>query len=250
MSLAEEYRRQAAWRDWPRIFEALPSLGGLTVLDLGCSVGDQAAELAARGARVVGVDLNEELLREARTTRVANVEFHLGDLRALPDLGVTADGIWCSFAIAYFPDLSPVLASWRERLRPGGWIALTEVDDLFGHEPLGPRTRTLFEAYAKDALAAGRYDFHTGGRLQGHLERSGFAVIRDFTVEDQELSFSGPARADVLEAWRARFERMPLLRDFCGGDFDAVRRDFLGCLASSGHRSLATVRCWIATRQD
>src|SRR6185503_9688914 len=119
MSLAEEYRRQAAWRDWPRIFEALPSLRGQTVLDLGCNVGDQTAELAARGARVVGVDLNEELLREARAARLANVEFRLGDLRSLPDLGVTADGIWCSFATAYFPDLPRVLASWRERLRPG-----------------------------------------------------------------------------------------------------------------------------------
>lgn len=249
MSLAEEYRRQAAWRPWSRLFDALPPLRGQTVLDLGSNVGDQAAELVARGARVVGVEMIEELLRFAQARHLANAEFRQGDLRALPDLGVTADGIWCSFAAAYFPDLPRVLEAWRERLRPGGWIALTEVDDLFGHEPLAPRTRSLLEAYAAESFAAGRYDFHMGGRLQKHLKASGFTVTRDFTVEDLELSFHGPARADVLEAWRDRFDRMRLLRDFCGGEFEQVRQDFLGGLASSGHRSLATVRCCIATRQ-
>jgi 2-polyprenyl-3-methyl-5-hydroxy-6-metoxy-1,4-benzoquinol methylase len=66
MSLAEEYRRQLAWRSWAIILDALPLLPGHKVLDLGCAVGDQAAELAARGARVLGVDLDEELLQAAR----------------------------------------------------------------------------------------------------------------------------------------------------------------------------------------
>jgi 2-polyprenyl-3-methyl-5-hydroxy-6-metoxy-1,4-benzoquinol methylase len=66
VSLASEYKRQFVWRDWPTVFDALPSLHGQLVLDLGCAVGDLAGELVARGARVIGVDLNEELLQEAR----------------------------------------------------------------------------------------------------------------------------------------------------------------------------------------
>jgi hypothetical protein len=38
MSLAGEYKQQFGWRDWPTIFDALPSLQGQTVLDLGCVV--------------------------------------------------------------------------------------------------------------------------------------------------------------------------------------------------------------------
>jgi 2-polyprenyl-3-methyl-5-hydroxy-6-metoxy-1,4-benzoquinol methylase len=56
VSLAGEYRRQSGWRSGPDILAALPRLEGATVLGLGCGVGDQAALLAARGARVLGFD--------------------------------------------------------------------------------------------------------------------------------------------------------------------------------------------------
>lgn len=248
MSLAGEYRQQFAWRDWPAIFAALPLAPGQTVLDLGCGVGDQAAELAARGARVIGIDANDELLEEARAKRPAHAEFLKGDLRAPLEVGAPVDGIWSSFAAAYFPDLASTLAAWARHLRPGGWVALTEVDDLFGHEPVSDCTRSLLAAYARDALEAGRYDFHMGGKLAAHLERAGFAVGKTLTVADQELSFAGPARPDVIAAWRARFDRMGLLRDFCGPRFAEVRDDFLACLARPDHGSTARVCCCIATR--
>jgi 2-polyprenyl-3-methyl-5-hydroxy-6-metoxy-1,4-benzoquinol methylase len=54
MSLASEYQRQYGWRDWPKVFDALPSLDRKTIFDLGCGVGDVAAALVARGAQVVG----------------------------------------------------------------------------------------------------------------------------------------------------------------------------------------------------
>lgn len=109
MSLSGEYKRQCGWRDRRTIFGALPSLQGQTVLDPGCGVGDLAAELVARGARVIGFDVDEELLREARSRQLSNAEFRAADLRRLPDLGIAADGLWCSFAAAYFPDLTTVL---------------------------------------------------------------------------------------------------------------------------------------------
>lgn len=247
-NLAGYYRRQLAWRDWPRVLAALPSLGGQTVLDLGCGVGDQAALLAARGARVIGFDLNEEVLNHARSRQLPGAVFHACDLRALPDLGVTADGLWCSFAAAYFPDLPAVLPGWAKHLRPGGWIALTEIDDFFGHEPLSATTTSLLESYARDAVAAGRYDFHMGCKLQGYLERSGFTVSQVVTLADQELSFDGPALPEVIDAWRSRLDGMKLLQAFCGSGFEALREDFLGCLAAAGHRSLAEVVCCIASK--
>lgn len=150
MSLADEYRRQTAWRDFASAMAPLVDLRGQTVLDLGCG---------------------------------------MGDLRCLPDLASRADGIWCSFAAAYFPDLAKVLAGWASLLRPGGWILLTEMDDLFGHSPLPGATRALLDAYAEDAIRNSRYHFRM----------------------DQELAFDGPADSDVFSAWRDRLAHRPSL---------------------------------------
>jgi SAM-dependent methyltransferase len=247
MSLASEYKRQLGWRPWSEVMDRLPPLAGKVVLDLGCGIGDQAAQLADRGACVLGLDTNQELLAAAQTRNTPNTKFRSGDLTALEDgLGVF-DGIWCSFAAAYVPNLGPTLACWRQHLRPQGWVALTEVDDFFGHQPLLPLTTSLLADYARDALAAGRYDFHMGRKLRTYLESAGFSVTETRTFPDRELSFDGPAQTDILDAWKSRLDRMKLLKAFCGPMFDPVRDDFLTALSHSDHRSSAKVYSCIAT---
>lgn len=60
-------------------------LTGRTVLDAGCGPGTLAVELAARGARVVGVDLSATLVELARERSASmelagSVEFRAGDM--------------------------------------------------------------------------------------------------------------------------------------------------------------------------
>ena len=83
---------------------------------------------------------------------------------------------------------------------------------------------------------------------ENHLESSGFKVAELLALEDQKLAFSGPPRSEVPDAWRTRFERMKLLRDFCGSRIDQVQAEFLGCLMHAEHRSEAKVICCIATK--
>jgi SAM-dependent methyltransferase len=248
MNLPDYYRRQLAWRAWPRVFAALPSVRGQTVLDLGCGVGDLAAEMVGRGARVIGVDVSEELLAAARGRGLAGAELRKADLREPLELEVAVDGLWGGFVAAYFPDLPAALSRWARHLRPGGWVALTEIDDFFGHEPLAERTKAQLDGYAREALAAARYDFHMGRKLRRFLESAGFTVTTELNLADRELSFAGPAAREVVDAWRFRLDGMKLLRDFCGPEFEALRDDFLGCLTRADHRSLARVICCIATR--
>jgi SAM-dependent methyltransferase len=246
VSLSSQYKAQFVWRDWVRILDRLPPLGEGLVLDLGCGVGDLSAELVKRGANVIGLDSNEELLREARAKRLPGAEFRVQDLRE--PLGYdNAHGIWCSFVAACFCDLTTILRTWAQSLKAGGWIALTEVDDLFGHRPLADRTREILDDFARESLSNGLYDFHMGAKLRNHLTSAGFSVSEEFTVEDQELSFNGPAIPDVVAAWRARFDRLRFLRNFCGSDFAQVRDDFLGSLGAENHVSTAKVCCCIAT---
>ena len=106
---------------------------GMRVLDIGSGAGDvamAAAELVGPEGRVVGVDINAEILETARA-RVAqagydNVEFVAGDLRTL-DLGGDFDALIGRFVLMYLPDPTETLRNLTARVRPGGIVAFHEI---------------------------------------------------------------------------------------------------------------------------
>src|SRR5690348_7483074 len=59
-----------------RSYELLGDLTGRTVIDVGCGGGRAPGELAARGARAIGVDLDPEMIAAA-AERWPDAEFHL-----------------------------------------------------------------------------------------------------------------------------------------------------------------------------
>jgi SAM-dependent methyltransferase len=65
------------------------ALGG-RVLELGCGTGRVTGYLGARGARVTGIDVSEEMIEHARRLH-PDQQFVVGDLR---DLSRYADGRW------------------------------------------------------------------------------------------------------------------------------------------------------------
>jgi SAM-dependent methyltransferase len=247
MDLASQYERQYRWRSWHQAYEALPSLSGARVLDLGCSIGDQSRDLAALGASVLGMDADEQLLACARSRRIPGAMFALGDIRN-PEMEGSFDGIWASFVAAYFPDLPSVLANWRNLLRPGGWIALTEGSGLFAHEPLAPGARALLDSYAREGYEDGRYDFDMGSKLQRHLAIAGFRVEATHLLSDRELSFMGAADPDVLQAWSERLARMRLLQERARQLYPSLQEDFLRCLSSPDHTTECRVHFCLARR--
>ena len=247
MDLAAQYARQYAWRSWQEAYEALPSLAGARVLDLGCAIGDQARDLAARGAHVVGIDADDALLATARTRALPNAMFEAGDIRD-PKVQGVFDGIWASFVPAYFPELPPVLARWRNLLRPNGWIALTEVSGMFDHEPLHPGARAVLDAYVRESQAAGRYDFAMGAKLERCLAAAGFTIQEHLVLPDRELSFAGAADPDVLQAWAERLARMRLLRDRAREANVPLEDMLLQCLASPAHETKCQVHFCVGLR--
>ena len=247
MSYIEHYKNQYRWRSWETVYDLLPDMHGQTVLDLGCGVGDQAADFIAQGAYVIGVDMSEAMLREARSKCPENARFIQCDFQNLPDLGVKADGIWCSFAAAYSIDFIPVLTSLKKHIKKSGWLALTEIDNLFGHEPLNEEVKRMFEKYSSQAYNAGWYDFYMGRKLKGYLKKSGYKILNTVILEDREFSFSGPAEEGVIHSWQARFDRMPHLKESCGDRFGDLRKEFLSCLTEEEHQSLCKVYSCIAT---
>ena len=246
MSLIDEYRRQYAWRDWSRALSLCPTLPNQHVLDLGCGPGDIAAELSARGLSITGVDKNDELLSAAKE-RCPHCRFEKHDLKRLELTSAAYDGIWCSFAAAYFVDFENVFAHWSSFLKAKAWVCVIDIDDLLGHMPLSERTEARIAAFYEEALRNRRYDFRIGRRLEAVLRSNNFEVT-SVMLKDQELSFDGPATQDVIRAWEDRFVRMGGLKRLLGSEFPAFRDEFIQCISARDHRSRCKVVCCIGSR--
>ena len=233
--LATQYERQERWRRWEDALAQVPLQPGQTVLDLGCGAGQVARRLHERGARVIGVDGDAALLERARAS-APGVRFEQLDLRELaPGTFEPADGIWSSFVAAYLGDLPRVLRGWRDCLRPGGWLALIEVDDLFAHGPLASDLQERIAAFYAASRRAGGYDFQCGRHLAESARQAGFEVVLEKDLQDDELSFDGPAPPEVVEAWRQRLQRMAGAKAFFGHRFPDFARRFVETLQSPRH---------------
>ncbi len=115
-------------RGWRRrTIDALGLRAGERVLDLACGSGDLAVAAAEVGARVVGLDFSAGMLRAARTRGVA-CDLVRADALALPLADGAVDAVVSGFALRNFVDLAAAFAEGARVLRPGGRIALLEVD--------------------------------------------------------------------------------------------------------------------------
>ena len=66
-----------------RSYELLHAAPGALVVDVGCGAGRAVAELADQGVRVIGIDVNDQMITLARE-RWPSGEFRVGDAYALP----------------------------------------------------------------------------------------------------------------------------------------------------------------------
>lgn len=251
MSIVKEYKNQVTFRNWKSYIDTLPISGNDLVLDFGCSIGNISKLLAERADKVMGVDNNADLLEEASkvnsSPKIKYIYCNLNDLESaqLP----MADGIWCSFVAAYFPDFDPALQLWQKTLKSGGWLALVEMSGLFDHEPLSETTVQIFKDYYSQQRQRNVYDFEMGTRLKSFLEKAGLKIIHEEDKQDAELSFTGPASQKIIESWTSRFDRMHKFREHLGeSTFQKIKQEFIDCLKDKNHVSKTVVKYLIAIK--
>jgi 2-polyprenyl-6-hydroxyphenyl methylase / 3-demethylubiquinone-9 3-methyltransferase len=93
------------------------------VLDLGCAGGFMAEALAARGARVTGIDPASEAIEAARRHARASglsIAYDVGVGESLPYEALSYDAVVCVDVLEHVADLNRVLAEVARVLRPGG----------------------------------------------------------------------------------------------------------------------------------
>jgi SAM-dependent methyltransferase len=208
--------------------EIFNKIAGKVVIDFGCGEGAEAVEMAQRGARrVIGIDIREELLQEARrkalNARVHDTCVFASSTRELADVVVSVD------AFEHFADPAGVLCSMNALLQPAGEVLVS-----FGptwHHPLGGHLFSVFPwahlMFSESALIRWRSTFKTDGATRFSEVAGG---LNQMTIAKfEELIAGSPLKF-------ASFETVPIkkLRRFHNG----LTREF----------TTAIVRCRLVKR--
>ncbi len=164
------------------------------MLEIGCGLGRITRVLAARAARVVALDVSDEMLRRAAALnpQLGNVSWMLGDGVTLHGCAEASIDACVSVVVLQHVPREVTLGYVRELgrvLRPGGWAALQVSDDPAIHRPrpgLVPRLRAL----AGRAPRGQRHPAWLGcavglPRLTEAAEGAGLAVERVWGAGDQ-----------------------------------------------------------------
>jgi 2-polyprenyl-3-methyl-5-hydroxy-6-metoxy-1,4-benzoquinol methylase len=142
----------------PAFFDLLPPIDGLFCLDLGCGEGHNTRLMAARGARIVALDIAESFIRAAAQAAGESICHVVGDGATLPFAGESFDVVTAFMSLMDVADPERTLAEVARILRPGGFVQFSVVH---------PATSTPIrrwvddEAGERQALAIGDY-FYEG----------------------------------------------------------------------------------------
>ncbi|MCI0380648.1 MAG: class I SAM-dependent methyltransferase [Gemmataceae bacterium] len=123
----------ALYRDMMEsIREQLKLAKSHSLLEVGCAAGFLASGLAAMVANYTGVDVAAKALAVARTLRIANATFDVGDGTRLPYGDGQFDRVVCYDVFTNFPQfesVAKVLQDMARVCRPGGKIMAGSIPD-------------------------------------------------------------------------------------------------------------------------
>ncbi|MFN8224537.1 MAG: bifunctional demethylmenaquinone methyltransferase/2-methoxy-6-polyprenyl-1,4-benzoquinol methylase UbiE [Gaiellales bacterium] len=172
---------------WRRLAVESVVQPGDRVLDACCGTGDLAVAAAREGGVVTGLDFSEKMLARARRKSEA-IEWHQGDLLALPFADDSFDAATVGFGIRNVDDLEAGLRELARVLRPGGRVAVLEITQprgalrpffsLWFDRVVPLLGRILPGGAAYTYLPASVRRFPDAEALEGALVRNGFDDVR------------------------------------------------------------------------
>jgi len=164
---------------------------GSHVLDAGCGGGSflpLLAELVGATGRLTALDLAPDNVAAVRERLAAwalpcPVEAQAGGVTALPFADATFDAVWCANVLMYLDDdaCAAALAEFRRVTRPGGLVAVKELDVAFSLVyPATPGLSwRLWDGLFGAGVGTGPLRSHALRRL---MEAAGFAAVRQRTT--------------------------------------------------------------------
>ena len=209
--------------------DRLPLAAARRALDLGCGTGVAARAVASRpefAGRILGIDLSPHMVAAAR--RLAHeqglterISFQIGDSQALEDADAAFDIVIAHTLLSHVPAPDAVLAETARVVRPGGRIAIFDIDPA--------------------SLTFGTEDPDYGSRMERAIGSALLANPRLMRTMPLLLRRAGLELVDSL-AW--------VLSEIGTGDFWVGALDsFLVLVPEAGVLSLDEIRDFVADQR-
>lgn len=162
------------------LLDAANVRSGARVLDICCGPGTASAEAVKRGARVIGIDLSEEMIAAAKSKGIA-ADFRTGDAEALQFMDLSFDCVVCNFGILHLTYPERGMAEAARVLTRGGRYAFATWR--------GPDVSPFFRAIMGAISAHGSMDvglppapppfrFADRGEADKVMQGAGFSDVR------------------------------------------------------------------------
>jgi ubiquinone/menaquinone biosynthesis C-methylase UbiE len=198
---------------------------GVRVLDVGCGSGELTGWMAelVGPAEVVGVDVDLTVLaiaRERRSGHRAVPRFILADAAAVPPALGRFDVVYARFLLSHQTDPLSVLRQLRELCRPGGVVAVEDVDiPAMFCEPRSDAFDRATELYCQTAIARGAHP-RLGTRLAGLFDKAGFEGVEANAIHPAFREGEGKRMAELtLRSIREAVLASELIEE---DDFDEI----------------------------
>lgn len=185
-------------------------------LDVACGPGAYVLALAPRVHFARGIDITEEMIRQARAfqaeKQISNAAFDCGEAEALPYAAASFDLVTCQMSFHHMPKPEAALAEMVRVTKPEGRIVLIDT--------LGPESDVKFELHNR--IETARDPSHTEGlRLTTFLkmfDECGLEILRQ-SLKRRPRSFNHWMLRAGLEPKHKRYlETRKLLEESIQGD--------------------------------
>jgi ubiquinone/menaquinone biosynthesis C-methylase UbiE len=175
---------------------------GVRVVDVGCGSGELTGWMAelVGPAEVVGVDVDLTVLaiaRERWSGHRAPPRFILADAAAVPPALGRFDVVYARFLLSHQTDPLAVLRDLRALCRPGGVVAVEDVDiSAMFCEPRSEAFDLATALYVRAAVARGAHP-RLGPRLADLFEEAGFEDVEAGAVHPAFREGEGKRMAEL-----------------------------------------------------
>jgi SAM-dependent methyltransferase len=118
----------------PALLRMLGDVRGLRILDAGCGHGYLSRMLAARGARITGVEPAQALFDyaiEKEAAQPLGIRYVQADLCRLPGLGGPFDAVVANMVLLDIPDWTGAMKTCADAVAPGGLFVFSVTHPCF-----------------------------------------------------------------------------------------------------------------------